>query len=135
LDLQEFPVRDDREIEAAAASLGREPHGALWVIADPFTTAHTDRIVAEALRFRLPSIYGNSVQAERGGLISYANATDANMRLPVSYIDRILRGDKPGNLPVQTPVKYELVINLKTAKVLGLTVPLHLQQLADEVIE
>lgn len=135
LDLLEFPVRDEAEAEAAAQSLGREQHGALWVIPDPFTTAHTDRIVAAALRFRLPSIYGNSVQAERGGLISYANAADASMRFPVSYIDRILRGDKAGNLPVQTPVKYELVINLKTAKALGLTVPLQLQLLADEVIE
>jgi putative ABC transport system substrate-binding protein len=135
LDLLEFPVRNDREIEAAAMSLGREPHGALWVIADPFTTAHTDRIVAEALTFHLPSIYGNSVQAERGGLISYANAADAIMRQPVSYIDRILKGDKPGDLPVQTPVKYELVINLKTAKTLGLTIPPGVLAIADEVIE
>jgi putative tryptophan/tyrosine transport system substrate-binding protein len=135
LDLLEFPVRDDPDIESAAMSIGREPHGALWVIADPFTTAHTDRIVAEALRFRLPSVYGNSLQAQRGGLISYANASDLIMRQPVSYIDRILKGDKPGNLPVQTPVKYELVINLKTAKMLGLSVPSTLLSTADEVIE
>ena len=115
----EFPVRDDRDIETAAMSIGREPLGALWVIADPFTTAHTDRIVAEAVRFRLPSVYGNSLQAERGGLISYANAADVIMRQPVSYIDRILKGDKPGNLRVQPPVKYELVINLKTRRFLA----------------
>jgi putative tryptophan/tyrosine transport system substrate-binding protein len=85
--------------------------------------------------FRLPSVYGNSLQAERGGLISYANSADLIMRQPVSYIDRILKGDKPGNLPVQTPVKYELVINLKTAKMLGLSVPSTLLSTADEVIE
>jgi putative ABC transport system substrate-binding protein len=137
LRLMEYPVSDDRAIEAAATSVGSEPNGALWVIADPFTTStqHGDRINAEALRFRLPSISGNSILAERGGLIAYSFAMDANMRQPVLYIDRILKGEKPGNLPVQRPVKYELVINLKTAKELGLDVPLHLQQLADEVIE
>src|SRR5262245_8597663 len=135
LDLLEYPVRNDRDIEAAAMSIGREPNGALWVIADPFTTQNGDRINAEALRFRLPSVLGNSIQAQRGGLIAYSFAVDANMRQPVLYIDRILKGDKPGDLPVQRPIKYELVLNLKTAKALGLAVPVHLQQIADELVE
>src|SRR5262249_44031027 len=135
LTLLERPVREDHDIEAAAMSIGSEPNGALWVIADPFTTEHGDRISAEALRFRLPSIFGNSVMAERGGLIAYSIAVDTTMKQPVAYIDRILKGDKPGHLPIQRPVKYELVINLKTAKALGLKVPPQLQQLADEVIE
>jgi putative ABC transport system substrate-binding protein len=135
LHLIERPVRDDADIEDAARSIAREPNGALWVIADPFTTEHGDRINAEALRFHLPSIFGNSVMAERGGLIAYSSSVDANMSQPVAYIDRILKGEKPGDLPVQRPVKYELVINLKTAKALGITVPTSMQFLADRVIE
>jgi len=135
MKLLERPVRNDQEIETAASSLAQEPGGALWVIADPFTTEHGDRIVAEAIRYRLPAIFGNSVMAERGGLIAYSFAVEANMNQPAEYVDRILKGDKPGDLPIQRPVKYELVINLKTAKTLGLDVPPFLQQLADEVVE
>jgi putative ABC transport system substrate-binding protein len=135
LTLVERPVRDERDIEAAAMSIASEPNGALWVIADPFTTEHGDRISAEALRFRLPAIFGYSVMAERGGLIAYSQDVDANMRQPVAYIDRILKGDKPGDLPIQRPVKYKLVINLTTAKALGLTIPASLLSLADELIE
>jgi len=135
LNLVERPVRDDADIENAAMSIARESNGALWVIADPFTTEHGDRISAEALRFHLPSIFGNSVMAERGGLIAYSNDVDANMGQPAAYIDRILKGEKPGDLPVQRPVKYELVINLKTAKALGITVPTSMQLLADKMIE
>jgi putative ABC transport system substrate-binding protein len=96
LKLIERPVRNSADIEAAAMTIGREPNGALWVIADPFTTQQGDRIIAEALRFRLPSIFGNSVMAERGGLMAYGFAVDAYMKQPVKYIDRILKGDKPG---------------------------------------
>jgi putative tryptophan/tyrosine transport system substrate-binding protein len=135
LNLLERPVRNDDDIEAAAMSIAQEPNGALWVIPDPFTTQHGDRISAEALRFRLPSIFGNSVTAERGGLMAYSFALGANMKQPAAYIDRILKGAKPGDLPIQSPVKYELVINLRTAKVLGLTVPTSMQLLADRVIE
>ena len=135
LKLLERPVRNDADIEAAATSIGDEPNGALWVIADPFTTQHGDHIIFEALRFRLPSIFGNSIMAERGGLISYGVAVDAYMKQPVKYIDRILKGAKPGDLPIKEPVKYELVINLKTAEVLGLTVPASMQLLADKVIK
>jgi putative tryptophan/tyrosine transport system substrate-binding protein len=135
LKLLERPVRNDADIEAAAMSIGDEPNGALWVIADPFTTQHGDHIITEALRFRLPSIFGNSVMAERGGLMAYGFAVDVYMKQPVKYIDRILKGAKPGDLPIKEPVKYELVINLKTAEVLGLTVPTSMQLLADKVIK
>ena len=135
LKLLERPVRNDADIEAAAESIGDEPNGALWVIADPFTTQHGDRIITEALRLRLPSIFGNSVMAERGGLMAYGFAVDAYMKQPVKYIDRILKGARPGDLPIKEPVKYELVINLKTAEVLGLTVAASMQLLADKVIK
>lgn len=135
LKLIERPVRNDADIEAVGMSIGDEPNGALWVIADPFTTQHGDHIIAEALRFRLPSIFGNSVMAERGGLMAYSFAVDAYMRMPANYIDRILKGAKPGDLPIKEPVKYELAINLKTAAVLGLTVPASMQLLADKVIK
>jgi putative ABC transport system substrate-binding protein len=135
LKLVERAVRNDADIEAAVMLVGREPNGALWLIADPFTTQHGDHIIAEALRFRLPSIFANSIMAERSGLMSYGFAVEAYMKQPVKYIDRILKGDKPGSLPIKEPVKYELVINLKTAEVLGLTVPASMQLLADKVIK
>jgi putative tryptophan/tyrosine transport system substrate-binding protein len=135
LKLLERPVRNDGDIEAAAMSIGLEPNGALWVIADPFTTQHGDYIIAEALRFRLPSIFGNSIMAEQGGLLAYSFAADPYMKRPAAYIDRILHGEKPGDLPVQKPVKYELVINLKTANALGLTVPTSMRLLAAKVID
>jgi putative ABC transport system substrate-binding protein len=135
VNLVECPVRDDRDIEANAMAVGREAHGELWVITDPFTLAHDVSIIAAAARFRLPAIYGNTVESERGGLISFSFAREAHMRQPVSYIDRILKGEKPADLPVQAPTKYELAINLKTAKDLGLTVPPTLLGRADEVIE
>jgi putative ABC transport system substrate-binding protein len=116
VNLVECPVRDDRDIEANAMAVGREAHGGLWVITDPFTLAHDVSIIAAASRFRLPAIYGNTVEAERGGLISFSFALDAHMRQPVSYIDRILKGEKPADLPVQAPTKYELAVNFKTAK-------------------
>jgi putative ABC transport system substrate-binding protein len=133
--LLERPVRTDADIEAAAMSIGDEPNGALWVIADPFTTQHGDQIITQALRFHLPSIFGNSIMAERGGLMAYGFAVDTYMKQPAKYIDRILKGAKPGDLPIKEPVKYELVINLKTAEVLGLTVPASMQLLADKVIK
>ena len=135
LKLLERPVRNDADIETAAMSIGDEPNGALWVIADPLPTQHGHHIIGEALRFRLPSIFGNSVMAERGGLMSYGFALDAYMKQPVKYIDRILKGARPGDLPIKEPVKYELVINLKTAEMLGLSVTASMQLLADKVIK
>jgi putative tryptophan/tyrosine transport system substrate-binding protein len=135
VSLVESPVHNDRDIEAAAMAVGREAHGGLWVITGPFTLAHDVSIIAAAARYRLPAVYGNTVEADRGGLISYSFAPDEHMRQPVSYVDRILTGAKPADLPVQSPTKYEVAINLKTAKALGLTVPPTLIATADKVIE
>jgi putative tryptophan/tyrosine transport system substrate-binding protein len=131
----EFPTRDDKEIEAAASSLAHEPHGGLLIVPEPFTNAHRDQIIAQAARFNLPALNPVSGAAERGALISYTYAYHPMIRQPVVYIDRILKGAKPADLPVQAPIKYELNINLKTARALGLTVPQNLLIAADKVIE
>jgi putative tryptophan/tyrosine transport system substrate-binding protein len=128
-------TRSDSDIEAAASSLANEPHGGLLVIPEPFTNAHRDQIIAQSARFRLPTLNPVFGAANRGALISYTYAFDVMIRQPVTYIDRILRGELPQNLPVQAPIKYVLSINLKVAKALGLTVPSTLVSLADEVIE
>ena len=131
----EYPSHNDHEIEAAASSLGQEPHGGLMAIPEPFTNEHRDQIIAQATRFSLPTLMSIFGATKRGALISYNYAFDAMMRQPVSYIDRILKGEAPGNLPVQAPTKFELSINLKTAKALGLAVPPTMLTQADEVIE
>jgi putative tryptophan/tyrosine transport system substrate-binding protein len=105
------------------------------VIPETFTQAHRAEIASAATRHRLPAVYPYRLFAEAGGLLAYGDDLTDNFRRAASYIDRILKGTKPSELPVQAPVKYELVINMKTAKALGLDVPAHLQQLADEVIE
>ena len=128
-------TRDDREIEAAASSLANEPHCGLLILPEPFTNAHRDQIIAQSARFGLPTLNPVFGAANRGALISYTYAFDVMMRQPVTYIDRILRGESPGNLPVQAPTKYVLSINVKIAKTLGLSVPSTLLALADEVIE
>jgi ABC-type uncharacterized transport system substrate-binding protein len=128
-------TRDDGEIEAAASLLGSEPRGGLLVIPEPFTNAHRDRIIAQSARFNVPTLNPVFGAANRGVLISYTYAFDVMMRQPVTYIDRILRGESPQNLPVQAPTKYVLSINLKIAKALGLDVPPALLARADEVIE
>jgi len=131
----ECPAHNDGEIEAAASLLGREPHGGLLIIPEPFTNAHRDQIIDQSARFKLPTINPVSGAAARGALISYTYNFDAMIRQPVTYIDRILKGESPSDLPVQAPTKYELVINLTTAKALGLTIPAALLSLADELIE
>jgi putative ABC transport system substrate-binding protein len=128
-------THDDREIEAAASSLANEPHCGLLILPEPFTNAHRDQIIAQSARFGLPTLNPVFGAANRGALISYTYAFDVMMRQPVTYIDRILRGESPGNLPVQAPTKYVLSINVKVAKTLGLSVPSTLLALADEVIE
>ena len=102
---------------------------------DSFTIAHRVEITLLAARYRLPTVYPYRLFAEIGGLLSYGPDLTDNFRRAATYADRILKGDKPSELPVQAPVKFDLVINLKTAKALGLDVPPHLQQVADEVIE
>ena len=108
---------------------------AAWALRAFGQSARGRQIIALAARYRLPTVYPWRFFAELGGLLSYGNEQIDSFRLAATYVDRILRGAKPGELPVQAPVKFEMVINMKTAKALGLNVPLHLQQRADKVIE
>jgi putative tryptophan/tyrosine transport system substrate-binding protein len=123
------------EIERAVAAFAREPNGSLIVTATPMANIHRELIIALAARYRLPAVYGFRFHVERGGLIAYGPDQLDHYRRAAVYVDRILRGEKPANLPVQAPTKYELVINLKTARTLGLTVPPMLLARADEVVE
>jgi putative ABC transport system substrate-binding protein len=129
------PVHSDAEIETAIIALGREPGGSLVVLADPFMTANIATIMSAAARNNVPAVYTMSDFVRDGGLLSYGiNVVDV-FRRAASYVDRILRGEKPGDLPVQFPTKFEMVVNLKTAKALGLTVPQSILLRADEVIQ
>jgi putative ABC transport system substrate-binding protein len=129
------PVHGDGEIETATIALGHEPGGGLVVIPDIFTNAHRAPIILAAARNNVPAIYGFSYFARDGGLLSYGADPVDIVRRATTYVDRILRGAKPGDLPVQFPVKYEMAVNLKTAKALGLAVPPSILLRADEVIE
>jgi putative ABC transport system substrate-binding protein len=129
------PIRSDAEIEAAIAALGREPGGGLVVMGDVFAQAHRASIILAAARNNVPAIYWQSAFARDGGLLSYGVDLVDTYRRAATYVDRILRGAKPGDLPVQFPTKSEMVVNLKTAKALGLTVPQSILLRADEVIE
>jgi putative ABC transport system substrate-binding protein len=129
--LSTAPVHDDVEIEAAIIALGREPGGGLVAL----DTIHRASIISAAARNNIPAVYNLSVFARDGGLLSYGVDTVDNWRRVATYVDRILRGAKPGDLPVQFPTKFELIVNLKTAKALGLMVPQSILLRADEVIE
>ena len=129
------PVHNPEEIETAMAALTREPNSGLIVMPDVFILAHREQIIALADRYRLPAAYAYRLFPTSGGLMSYGTDLVDLFRRAAPYVDRILKGEKPADLPVQTPTKYELVINLKTAKVFGIDVPLSLQQRADEIIE
>ena len=129
------PIHDIAELESAIAAQAREPNSGLIVMPDSFMTLHRVEIASLAAQHSLPSIYYLRLFAESGGLLSYGNDLVDNFRRAAVYADRILKGTKPSDLPVQAPVKFELVINARTAKALGLTVPLTLRALADEVIE
>ena len=129
------PVHSDAEIEIAIIALGREPGGGLVVIPDIFMTAHRASIILAAARNNVPAVYWRSYFAREGGLLSYGVDHVDISRRAATYVDRILRGAKPSDLPVQFPTKFEMVVNLKTAKALGLTVPQSLLLRADEVIE
>jgi putative ABC transport system substrate-binding protein len=122
-------------IDVALASIAREPDGGFVVVPEAFTTTHRELIVSLSAHYRLPGIYPFRFFARGGGLISYGVDSADLFRRGASYVDRILRGDKPGELPVQGPTKFELVVNLRTAKALGLDVPPKLLGRADEVIE
>jgi putative ABC transport system substrate-binding protein len=129
------PVRNEWELESVVAAQAREPNSGLIVMPDSFLFAHRVEITSLAARHHVPAVYPYRSFAEVGGLLSYGVDLTDNFRRAATYVDRILKGEKPSELPVQGPVKFELVINLKAAKALGLDVPMHLQQLADEVIE
>jgi putative ABC transport system substrate-binding protein len=129
------PVHNDAEIETVMTSLGREPGGGLVVMPDNFTINHRAPLILMAARNNVPAVYWYSAYAREGGLLSYGVDNADIFRRSASYVDRILRGAKPADLPVQVPTKYETVVNLKTAKELGLTVPPRLLVAADEVIE
>jgi putative tryptophan/tyrosine transport system substrate-binding protein len=129
------PVHSDTEIETVMTSLTREPRVGLVVMPDSFTTIHRAPIILLAGRHNVPAVYWRSVFARDGGLLAYGPDTVDIFHRTASYVDRILRGTKPAELPVQPPVKFETAINLKTAKALGLTVPQSILLRADEVIE
>jgi putative tryptophan/tyrosine transport system substrate-binding protein len=135
VELSATPVHDEAEIKAAATASAREPGGGLIVAPDPFINTHRGLLMALAERHRIPAIYSFRQYVTEGALMSYGPDTADIVRRSASYVDRILKGEKPAELPVQSPTKFQLVVNLKTAKALGLDVPLQLQQLADEVIE
>jgi len=129
------PVHGRSELESIIATQAREPNSGLIVLPDSFLTVHRAEVTSLAARYRLPAVYPFRQFAELGGLLSYGVDLLENWRGAAGYVDRILKGEKPADLPVQVPSKYELVLNLKTAKALGLDVPWFLQQRADEVIE
>ena len=134
-ELSEIPVRDAAEIEAAIAAFALDPGGGVIVGPDPFTNTQRKLIMALMERYRLPAIYGFRQFVTEGALISYAPDAIEIVRRSASYVDRILKGEKPADLPVQAPTKYVLTINVNTAKALGLEVPPTLLARADEVIE
>jgi putative ABC transport system substrate-binding protein len=128
-------VHDDDEIETAFAALAREPGAGVVLLPDIFTVAHYQLVVALAERYRVPTVYSYGFMSERGGLISYGVDINSQFERAATYVDHILKGDSPADLPVQTPTKFELVVNQKTAKALGLTIPTGLIAIADEVVE
>jgi len=129
------PVHTDVEIEAAIMALGREPGGGLVVMPDVFMVVHRVPIISAAARNNVPAVYSQSDFARDGGLLSYGPDQVDNFPRAATYVDRILRGEKPGDLPVQLPTKFEMVVNLKTAKALGLAVPPSILVRATEQIE
>jgi putative ABC transport system substrate-binding protein len=135
VDVSPVDVRDAGEIERAIAAFAREPNGGLILTASALSFVHRALIVALAARYNLPAVYWDRTPVAGGGLISYGADLIDQYRRAATYVDRILKGAKPADLPVQAPTKYKLVINLKTAKALGLAVPATLLARADEVIE
>jgi ABC-type uncharacterized transport system substrate-binding protein len=135
VELNPIAVRDASEIEQAVTAFARSMNGGLIVTASSFIVPHSDLIFALTARYRLPAVYPFRFYAERGGLASYGPDVVDNFTRAAGYVDRILKGEKPADLPVQAPTKYETVINLKTAKALGVEIPPSLLARADEVIE
>jgi putative ABC transport system substrate-binding protein len=135
VDVSPITGRDASEIERAIAAFARTSNGGLIVTASALAGVHIDLLITLAARYKLPAVYSNRVSVTAGGLISYGADFIDQYRRAAGYVDRILKGEKPANLPVQAPTRYQLVINLKTARALGLDVPASLLARADEVIE
>jgi putative ABC transport system substrate-binding protein len=130
-----MPVQSPSEIDAAMTAFAQQQGGGLVVIPDNFTAVHRDLIIELAERLRLPAIYGSLYFTRNGGLMAYTPDPGDQMRRAAGYVDRILRGERPADLPIQQPIKFQLVINKRTASALGLEIPPTLLVLADEVIE
>jgi ABC-type uncharacterized transport system substrate-binding protein len=135
VDLTPMNVRDATEIERAIATFAQTPNGGVIVTGSALAAAHRDLLVALMAQHKLPTIYNDRLFVAAGGLISYGSDNADQYRAAAGYVDRILKGEKPADLPVQAPTKYELVVNLKTAKALGLEIPAPVIARADEVIE
>jgi putative ABC transport system substrate-binding protein len=135
MEVTPINMRDAAEIERAVAAFARVPNGGLIVAAGGRTLLHRELIIALAARHKLPAVYSNRSFVAAGGLVSYGPDFVHQYRQASGYVDRILKGEKPADLPVQAPTKFETVINLKTAKALGLTVPPSVLARADQVIE
>jgi putative tryptophan/tyrosine transport system substrate-binding protein len=135
VDVTPVDVRDPAEIERAIAAFAQSANGGLILTASPSSAIFRDRVITLAARYKLPAVYDNRLYVAAGGLISYGPNFPDQFRGAAGYVDRILKGAKPADLPVQAPTKYELIINLKTAKALGLTVPQTVLSRADEEIE
>jgi putative ABC transport system substrate-binding protein len=135
VELSPVGVRDAGEIERGVSALARAPNGGVIVTGSPLTGVHRDLIIALAARHRLPAVYAFRYFVTSGGLVSYGPHLVDQYRRAAAYVDRVLKGEKPADLPVQEPTKYELAVNLKTAKALGLEIPSSVLARADEVIE
>jgi ABC-type uncharacterized transport system substrate-binding protein len=135
IEVSPIDLREPNQIERAIANFARSPNGGLIVAASGVGATNINLIIATAARYKLPAVYIQRAFVAAGGLISYGPNFEDQYRRAAAYVDRILRGDKPADLPVQAPSKYELIINLKTAKALGLSVPTSLLARADEIIE
>jgi putative ABC transport system substrate-binding protein len=135
MEVLPIDVRDPGQIEHDITTFAQKPNGGLIVTGSPAATVHRDLIFALAARHRLPAVYNSRLYVIHGGLLSHGPDFVDLFRRAADYVDRILKGEKPADLPVQAPTKYELVVNMKTAKALGLEVPATLLARADEVIE
>src|SRR5262249_27201782 len=135
VELTPVNVRDPNEIERAVSAFARSPNGGLIVTASPLALRHRNLIVTLAARHKLCAIYNLRSFVSAGGLISYGTDIPDLLRRAAGYVDRVLKGEKPADLPVQAPTKFEMVVNIKTAKTLGVTLPLPLLARADELIE
>jgi putative ABC transport system substrate-binding protein len=135
MEVSAINMRDAREIEQDITRFASSPNGGLILTGSALAVVHHDLIIALAAQHKLPAVYHRRYFVTSGGLMSYGPEVDEQFRGAARYVDRILKGEKPADLPVQAPTKYELVINLKTAKALGLDVPVQLRQRADDVIE